>query len=97
MVRWRSFSQAITIDGSEANAAAIRSDNAEHGTAIVIRQVKYLNNILEIVLTQMTKPRGLTAGVGGDRIADFNIAIRDQNAIDQTLHQGAFLSKRRLG
>ena len=37
----------ITIDGSEANAAAIRSYNAEHGTAIVIRQVKYLNNILE--------------------------------------------------
>jgi putative transposase len=27
----------ITIDGSEANAAAIRNYNAEHGTAIVIR------------------------------------------------------------
>jgi len=37
----------ITIDGSEANASAIRSYNAEYGTAIVIRQVKYLNNILE--------------------------------------------------
>jgi putative transposase len=39
--------ETIAIDGSEANAAAIRSYNAEHGTAIVIRQVKYLNNILE--------------------------------------------------
>jgi transposase-like protein len=37
----------ITIDGSEANAAAIRSYNKEHGTTIVIRQVKYLNNIIE--------------------------------------------------
>jgi putative transposase len=37
----------ITIDGSEANAAAIRSYNEEHGTAIIIRQVKYLNNMVE--------------------------------------------------
>jgi putative transposase len=37
----------ITIDGSEANAAAIRSYNQEHGTTIVIRQVKYLNNVIE--------------------------------------------------
>jgi putative transposase len=37
----------ITIDGSEANAAAIRSYNTEHGTAIVMRQIKYLNNIVE--------------------------------------------------
>ena len=39
--------EKITIDGSEANAAAIRSYNKEHGTAIIIRQVKYLNNIVE--------------------------------------------------
>jgi transposase-like protein len=37
----------ITIDGSEANAAALRNYNQEHGIAIVIRQVKYLNNIIE--------------------------------------------------
>jgi transposase-like protein len=37
----------ITLDGSEANAAAIRAYNDEHGTAIAIRQVKYLNNIVE--------------------------------------------------
>jgi putative transposase len=39
--------ETITIDGSEANEAAIKSYNQEHGTAIVIRQVKYLNNIVE--------------------------------------------------
>ena len=39
--------EKITIDGSEANAAAIRRYNQEHGTAIIIRQVKYLNNLVE--------------------------------------------------
>ena len=39
--------EKITIDGSAANEAAIKSYNAAHGTAIVIRQVKYLNNVVE--------------------------------------------------
>ena len=39
--------QKITIDGSAANEAAIKSYNAEHGTAIEIRKIKYLNNIVE--------------------------------------------------
>jgi transposase-like protein len=46
-IRRHGLPEKITIDGSEANAAAIRSYNAEHGTAIIIRQVKYLNNIIE--------------------------------------------------
>jgi hypothetical protein len=33
--------------GSDANEAAIKSYNAAHGTAIAIRQVKYLNNVVE--------------------------------------------------
>ena len=39
--------EKITIDGSAANEAAIKTYNAEHGTAIEIRKVKYLNNIVE--------------------------------------------------
>jgi transposase-like protein len=46
-IRRHGVPEKITIDGSEANAAAIRSYNKEHGTAIVIRQVKYLNNVVE--------------------------------------------------
>jgi putative transposase len=46
-IRRHGVPEKITIDGSEANAAAIRSYNAEHGTAIDIRQIKYLNNIIE--------------------------------------------------
>src|SRR5712691_2287803 len=39
--------EKITIDGSAANEAAIKSYNEEHGTAIVIHKTKYLNNIVE--------------------------------------------------
>src|ERR671924_1742654 len=39
--------EKITIDGSEANEAAIKRYNEEHGTAINIRQIKYLNNLVE--------------------------------------------------
>jgi putative transposase len=39
--------EKITIDGSAANEAAIKCYNEEHGTAIVIRKTKYLNNIVE--------------------------------------------------
>jgi putative transposase len=45
---WRNgLPEMITIDGSDANAAAIKSYNEDHGAAIMIRQVKYLNNIVE--------------------------------------------------
>ena len=46
-IRRHGVPETLTIDGSEANAAAIRSYNEDHGTAIRIRQVKYLNNIVE--------------------------------------------------
>ena len=46
-IRRHGVPEKITIDGSEANAVAIRNYNAEHGTAIIIRQVKYLNNIIK--------------------------------------------------
>jgi len=39
--------EKITIDGCVANAAAITSDNEEHGTAIEIRTIKYLHNVVE--------------------------------------------------
>jgi transposase-like protein len=46
-IRRHGVPEKITIDGSEANAAAIRGYNEEHGTAIIIRQAKYLNNLVE--------------------------------------------------
>jgi transposase-like protein len=39
--------EMITIDGSEANEAAIKRYNETDSTHIIIRQVKYLNNMVE--------------------------------------------------
>jgi putative transposase len=58
-IRRHGVPETITIDGSEAHAAAIRNYNQEHGTAIAIRQVKYLNNIVEQdhrAVKRMTRP-----------------------------------------
>jgi putative transposase len=46
-IRRHGIPKTITIDGSEANEAAIRRYNEAHGTNIIIRQVKYLNNMVE--------------------------------------------------
>jgi putative transposase len=46
-IRRHGLPQTITIDGSDANEAAIKRYNEEHGTTMKIRQIKYLNNIVE--------------------------------------------------
>jgi putative transposase len=46
-IRRHGVSATITIDGSEANTSAIRGYNEAHGTTIAIRQVRYLNNLME--------------------------------------------------
>jgi putative transposase len=46
-IRRHGVPEKITIDGSEANEAAIKRYNEAHGTAIIIRQIKYLNNLVE--------------------------------------------------
>jgi hypothetical protein len=59
-LRRNGLPETITIDGSEANAAAIRTYNEEYGTAITIRQVKYLHNVVEQdhrAVKRVTRPR----------------------------------------
>src|SRR5882724_7838083 len=46
-IRRHGVPEKITIDGSAANEAAIKSYNEAHGTAIAIRKIKYLNNMVE--------------------------------------------------
>src|SRR5271156_1652653 len=46
-IKWNGTPEKITIDKSGANTAAIESHNAEHAAGIKIRQIKYLNNIVE--------------------------------------------------
>jgi putative transposase len=46
-IRRHGVPEKITIDGSAANEEAIKHSNEEHGTAIDIRKIKYLNNMVE--------------------------------------------------
>src|SRR5262245_34788499 len=46
-IRRHAVPEKITLDGSAAHEAAIKSYNAEHGTTIAIRKRKYLNNVVE--------------------------------------------------
>jgi transposase-like protein len=46
-IRWNGTPEKITIDKSGANTAAIESHNAGHRAGIEIRQIKYLNNVVE--------------------------------------------------
>ena len=46
-IRRNGVPETITIDGSDANEAAIKRYNEENGTTIRIRQVQYFNNIVE--------------------------------------------------
>jgi putative transposase len=58
-IRCHGMPKTITIDGSEANAAAIRRYHAEHGTALSIRQVTYLNTSVEQehrAIQRLTRP-----------------------------------------
>jgi DDE superfamily endonuclease len=48
---------------------------------------------LEIVCTQVTKPRRGAAGGGGDHVADLDLAVGDHDPVDQQLHQLAALLK----
>lgn len=58
-IRRHGVPETITIDGSEANEAAIKRYNEAHGTAIEIRQVKYVNHVVEQdhrALKRVTRP-----------------------------------------
>jgi putative transposase len=46
-IRHNGAPEKITIDKSGANTAAIEGHNTEHKAGIEMRQVKYLNNIVE--------------------------------------------------
>jgi putative transposase len=46
-IRRHGVPDTLTIDGSEANDAAIKRYNETHGTAMEIRQSKYLNKVVE--------------------------------------------------
>jgi hypothetical protein len=55
-IRRHGVPEKITIDGSAANEAAIKSYNEEHGTAIAIRKIKWRKDV--VCRVHRSPPRG---------------------------------------
>src|SRR6187200_3175979 len=65
-IRRHGLPEIITIDGSDANEAAIKRYNEEHSTHIAIRQMKYLNrDCLTPQLVKLTVFTLLACGPSG--------------------------------
>jgi putative transposase len=59
-IRTQGLPEKITIDKSGSNTAAIQPYNKTHKTAIIMRQSKYLNNLVEQdhrAVKRITRPR----------------------------------------
>ena len=54
-------------------------------------------NLVEVVLTQMTKPHALAVGVERDGVADLDLAVGDEHSVDQQFHELALLREVRAG
>jgi transposase, IS6 family len=87
--------RVINVDRNPAYPAAIEQLKAE-GTLrrrCRLRQCKFLNNIVEIVFTQMTKTCGFGAGMGRNHVSDLNLIVDHQDSIDQQFNENPFLRK----
>ena len=76
--------RVINVDGHPAYARAIAElkQSGDLGRRCRCRPSPYLNNVIEIVFTQMAKANVLTAGVGGNYVTDFDFAIGHKDAVD---------------
>src|SRR5919206_476741 len=75
----------VTTDGHDSYPRAIRT---ELGRRVRHRNSRYLNNRLEIGQSQMTKTDLLARPVRRHHVADLDLAIGDDHAVDQELDQG---------
>jgi IS6 family transposase len=91
--------RVVNVDKNPAYPAAVAALKAEGMLArrARLRQCKYLNNIVEIVFTQMTKTGGLAAGMGRDHVSDLHLVVDHQYSIDQQLHQSPPLREAGIG
>src|SRR4051812_31110503 len=75
--------RVINVDKNPAYPAAIEALKAEGclPRRVRLRQCKYLNNVIEIVFTQMTKPNFLAARMGGNHVTDLDFTVGHKDAI----------------
>jgi transposase-like protein len=91
--------RVITVDQNAAYPPAFEALQRDSTLpeSCLLRPCKYLNNVIEIVFTQMTKTRGLAARMGGKGVADLNLTIGYEDPVNQELYQGPLLGKRGVG
>ena len=81
----RGSPEKLTLDGYAASHEAVKELQKEGvlSAELIVRTSKYLNNLIEIVFTQMTKPDLLTPRVSRKYIADFDFAVGDHHPVNQ--------------
>ena len=80
--------RTITVDKNPAYPCAVERMRAdgELWRRSRLRQVKYLNNIVEIVQSQMTKPDLLAGPIRRHHVADLHLSVGEDHPIDQDFH-----------
>jgi hypothetical protein len=75
--------RVINVDGNPSYPKVIAElkRSGELGRRCRCRPLRYLNNIVEIVFTQMTKPDALAARMGGNYVTDFDFAVGHKDAV----------------
>ena len=74
----------ITLDAYAASHRAV-SDLKRSGELprrVKVRSNKYLNNVIEIVFTQMTKANVLAARMGRQDVTDLDLIVGYKDAVD---------------
>ena len=76
--------RVINVDGHPAYASAVADlkRTGELGRHCRCRTAPYLNNIIEIVFTQMTKPNFLAVRMGWDYVTDLDFALGHQDPVN---------------
>jgi len=76
--------RVMNVDKNPAYPAAMEALKAEGAVPrrVALRQCKYLNNIIEIVFTQMTKPNLLAVRMGGDYVTDLDFALGHKDPVN---------------
>jgi transposase-like protein len=76
--------RVINVDKNPAFPPAVEALKMEGilPRRVRLRQCKYLNNVVEIVFTQMTKPNLLAVRMGGDYVTDLDFALGHKDPVN---------------
>ena len=79
-----SLPRVINVDKNPAYPAAVEALKEEGVLPgrVRLRQCKYLNNVVEIVFTQMTKPNVLAVRMCGDYVTDLDFALGHKDPVN---------------